>query len=62
MANWWEEMIDLAIRKSGQIYLTPSDLEIIFTINGLKPIPLEKILQYLASNGKIEWEGKKTAQ
>lgn len=44
MANWWEEMIDLAIRKSGQIYLTPSDLEIIFTINGLKPIPLEKIL------------------
>ena len=46
-------MIETAIRKSGSISLSPYDLEIIFTVNGLKPVPLEKVLEYLYRSKKI---------
>lgn len=51
-------MLETAIKKSGSISLSPYDLEIIFTINGLKPVPLEKVLEFLQKNRKIDWEGK----
>ena len=53
LVNWWETMIETAIRKSGEISLSPADLEIIFTIHGLKPVPLEKVLEFLEKTGKI---------
>lgn len=51
-------MIEAAIRKSGDISLSPADLEVIFSLHGLKPVPLEKILEYLTETNRIEWEGK----
>jgi hypothetical protein len=42
-------MIDDAVRGSDEVYLTLADLQIIFSLHGLKPIPLQKVLENLAA-------------
>jgi hypothetical protein len=42
-------MIDIAVRGSDEMYLSVADLEIIFNLHGLKPVPLQKVLEHLAS-------------
>lgn len=46
--NWWSMMIEEAIRRSKEAYLSPSELETIFTLHGLKPLPLPQILNLLS--------------
>ena len=43
--SWWEDLIENAIKKKNQIFLTFKDLEAITTINGLKPTPLRNVLR-----------------
>lgn len=40
-------MVEAAIKISNQVYISPSDLEVIFTIHGLKPVPLLPVLRIL---------------
>lgn len=44
-------MIECAIRESQQLYLSPSELEVVFTLHGLKPLPLCPVLAILARGG-----------
>lgn len=55
MVDWWDQKIEAAIRESSEIFLTPSDLEVIFSIDGLKPVPLSAMLSHLTKSNKLEW-------
>ena len=48
-------MIDAAIRHSKAVFISPSDLELIFTLHGLKPVPLATVLGLLTKSDKFEW-------
>lgn len=37
------------------VYVSPLNLKIIFTMHGLKPTPLEALLKYYEENGEVIW-------
>ena len=53
MIGWWEKVIDFAIMKSGKVYLTYQELQQYFTIYGLKPTPLNNMLNFLKDSGSL---------
>lgn len=48
-------MIESAIRCSQEVFISPSELELVFTLHGLKPVPLFAVLELVARTEGFEW-------